>query len=78
MLHIVQTLNEQTWVIPCCSNIFIYGVRVEPSSLLLRPFVGLLYQPWMIDGDDFGANSGRNEWQGKPKFPEKTRPSVAI
>jgi hypothetical protein len=25
---------------------------VEPSPLLLRPFIGLLYQLWMIDGDD--------------------------
>jgi hypothetical protein len=27
----------------------------------------LLYQLWMINGDDCGAISGMNEWQGKPK-----------
>jgi hypothetical protein len=26
----------------------------------------------MIDGDDCGAISGKNEWQGKPKYSEKT------
>jgi hypothetical protein len=38
---------------------------VDPSPLLLLPFIGLLYQPWMIDGDDCGAVGGMNEWQGK-------------
>jgi hypothetical protein len=27
----------------------------------VQPFIGLLYQPWMIDGDDSGAISGMNE-----------------
>jgi hypothetical protein len=40
---------------------FIY--LVEPSSLLLLPFIALLYQTWVIDGDDSGA---KNDWQGKP------------
>jgi hypothetical protein len=31
---------------------FIYGAGVEPSPILLRAFIGLLYQPWMIVGDD--------------------------
>jgi hypothetical protein len=39
-----------------------YGAGVEPSPLLLRPFIDLLYQPWMIDGDDCGEISGMNEW----------------
>jgi hypothetical protein len=47
---------------------------VEPSPLLLRPCIGLLYQPWIIDGDDCGAVSGMNEWQGKPEFSETTAP----
>jgi hypothetical protein len=55
-----------------------YGAGVEPSPLLLRSFIGLLYQPWVIDGDDYGAISGMNEWQGKPNFPEKTCPSAAV
>jgi hypothetical protein len=36
----------------------------------------LLYQSWMIDGDGCGAISGMNEWQGKPKYWEKTCPSA--
>jgi hypothetical protein len=32
----------------------------------------------MIGGDDFGAISGMNEWQGKQKYSEKTHPSVAL
>jgi hypothetical protein len=41
--------------------LFIYGAGVEPSPLLLRPFSVLLYQPWMIDGDDCGAVGEMNE-----------------
>jgi hypothetical protein len=33
--------------------VFIYLAVVEP----LRPFIGLLYQPWKIDGDDCGVIS---------------------
>jgi hypothetical protein len=46
----------------------IYGAGVEPSPLVLRPFIGLLYQPWMIDGVDCGAVSGMNNWEGKPEY----------
>jgi hypothetical protein len=38
---------------------------VQPSPLLLWPFIGLFYQPWMIDGDDCGEISGMKESQGK-------------
>jgi hypothetical protein len=54
--------------------IFMYGAGVEPSPLLLQPFIGLLYQPWLIDGDDCRAISGINEWQGKLKYSEKSAP----
>jgi hypothetical protein len=53
---------------------FIYGAGVEPSPLLLRPVIGLLYQPWMIYGDDCGVTSGINGGQGKPKYSEKNLP----
>jgi hypothetical protein len=56
------------------SLFFIYGAGVEPSPLLLRPFVGILHQPWMIDGDDCGVISGVNQWQGNPKYSEDTCP----
>jgi hypothetical protein len=36
---------------------------VERSPLLLEPFIGLLYQPWMIDDDDCGAIGGMNDWK---------------
>jgi hypothetical protein len=32
----------------------------------------------MMDGDDCGAVSAMNEWQGKPKYPEETCPSAAL
>jgi hypothetical protein len=50
--------------------LFFYGAGVEPSPLLLRPFNGLLYQPWIIDDDDddFGAVSEMNEWHGRWKY----------
>jgi hypothetical protein len=50
---------------------------VEPAPVLLRPF-GLLYQPGMINGDDCGAVSGMNEWQGKLKYSEETYSSAAL
>jgi hypothetical protein len=44
-----------------CIVFLIYWAGVEPSPLLLRPFVELLYQLWMMDGDDFWAVNGMNE-----------------
>jgi hypothetical protein len=34
--------------------LFIYGAGMEPSPLLMRSFIGLFCQSWMIDGDDCG------------------------
>jgi hypothetical protein len=56
----------------------IYGAGGEPSPLLLRPFIGLLYHAWMIDGDDFGSIGKMIGWQGKPKTLEKTCSSAAL
>jgi hypothetical protein len=39
----------------------IYGAGIEPNSLLLPPFIGLLYQPWTVDGDDCGTITEMNE-----------------
>jgi hypothetical protein len=61
-----------------CRFLYFSGAGVEPSPLLLWPFVGMLYQTWMIDGDDCGAVSGMNEWQGKPTSSEKTFPSATL
>jgi hypothetical protein len=59
-------------------HLFICVAGVEPSPLLLWSFIGLLYQPWMVDCDDCGAISGRNEWQRKLKNSEKTCPSANL
>jgi hypothetical protein len=60
------------------SYLFIYLFRtgLEPNPLFLRSFIGLLHQPRLIDDDDddCGAISGMNEWQGKPKYRERTCP----
>jgi hypothetical protein len=48
---------------------------VEPSPLLLRLFIGLLYQSWMIDGDDCGVISHMNEWQGNRNTWRKPAPA---
>jgi hypothetical protein len=52
--------------------------EVEPSPLLLRPLIGLLYQPWMINGADCGAIGEMNDWQGKPKYWDETCHSTAL
>jgi hypothetical protein len=41
---------------------FIIGAGVESSPLLLPAFIGLLCQPWMLDGDDCGTVSGMNRF----------------
>jgi hypothetical protein len=51
---------------------FIYEAGVDPSTLLLWPFIGLLNQHWMIDVDYCRTISGMNEWQVKPKCSEET------
>jgi hypothetical protein len=60
-------------------NLFIYGAAVEPSPLLLWPFTGLLYQPWMTNGDDdWGTINAINGWQGKQKYSEITCLGAAL
>jgi hypothetical protein len=60
------------------SVLLFFGVEPSPLSLLLRPPIGLLYQPWMVDRHDCGAVSGMNGWQGKLKYWEETCPSAAV
>jgi hypothetical protein len=54
------------------------GAGVEPSPLILQTFIGLLYHPWMIDGDDCGAVSRMYELQVKLKYLEETCPSTVL
>jgi hypothetical protein len=51
---------------------------MEPGPLILQQFIGLSYQPWMIDGNDCGSVSGMNELQRKPKYSEEMRASAAL
>jgi hypothetical protein len=44
---------------------------VEPSPLLLRPLTVLLYQPRMMMGEDEWSSRWK-DWQGEPKYSEKT------
>jgi hypothetical protein len=55
----------------------IYWAGMEPSPLLLRPLISLLYQPRMIH-DDCGAINVTDDWQGKPKHSEKTCRRAAV
>jgi hypothetical protein len=63
-VHISYTLQYLHYEFSAQSNryfLFIYGAGVETSPLLLRPFIGLLYELRMIDGDDCEAIIGVNE-----------------
>jgi hypothetical protein len=44
------------------TDLFVHRIDDAEPILLLRPFTGPLYQPWMTDGDDCGAIGGINEW----------------
>jgi hypothetical protein len=66
------------WLWKCYNCLFMNTAGVEPSPLLLRLFVGLLYQPRMTYRSDGGAIGAMNEWQGKPKYSELTYSSAAL
>jgi hypothetical protein len=59
------------------SFIYLWGWSGTKSSITAA-IIGLFYQLWMIDGEDCGAISEMNEWQRKPKYPEKTWHSAAL
>jgi hypothetical protein len=48
------------------------------EATVTAALIGLLYQPWMIDGDCSGVISGMNEGQGKPKYSEQSCHSAAL
>jgi hypothetical protein len=50
-------------------------VELSPSTAATS---GLLYKPQMIDEDDFWSNWRSEDWQGKPKYSEKTCPSATL
>jgi hypothetical protein len=65
--HNVLRRHRGHWREPKCPSrfrrrfLFTYGAGVGPSSPLLRPFIGLLYQLWKIGDNECGAISGMNE-----------------
>jgi hypothetical protein len=57
--------------------IIVSGVRLSPLGTAAT--TGLLYKPQMIDDGDCGKKNLWNEdWQGKPKYSEKTCPSATL
>jgi hypothetical protein len=48
------------------------------KSLSTAATSGLLYKPQMTDEDDFWSNWWNEDWQGKPKYLEKTCPSATL
>jgi hypothetical protein len=52
---------------------------MQPSPIVLKPFIGLLQRPWTTDdGDNCGANSW-NEWESRErKNSDKASPSVRL
>jgi hypothetical protein len=53
--------------------VFIYEAGVEPSPLLLQPYIGI----WMIDVD-CGGVTGINALHEKPNYSKKTCPNAAL
>jgi hypothetical protein len=53
-------------------------MKEEPGTSEMSVLFDLLYQPWIIDGDDCAAIVGMNEWQGKSKYSERTCPSPGL
>jgi hypothetical protein len=47
------------------------------EATVTAALIGPLFQPWVID-DDCGAVGRINEWQGKPKYSEKTCQTAAL
>jgi hypothetical protein len=51
--------------------IFYLSTRLDWNQSHLRPYIGLFYQSWMVDGDGGGDNCGAIgkmiDSEGKPK-----------
>jgi hypothetical protein len=56
---------------------YLWGWSGTKSSIKAAIYC-LLYQLWMTYGDDCGAITGENEWQGKPNYSEETCPSAPM
>jgi hypothetical protein len=57
---------------------FFYSQWGKTESLGTATTTGLLYQPQMIGDADCGETDGNEDWQGKPKYSEKTCPSATL
>jgi hypothetical protein len=52
----------------------IHGVCLKPSPLILSSFIGQLYQPWMIDGNDCGVTGVIKDWDENRSTRRKLAP----
>jgi hypothetical protein len=79
-MHTIRPFIKNSNKFTCCFHnpvnfyLFICCAGVEPS-----PLIGLLYNPWVTNSDDFEAINEMNEWQGQPKYwEEKTFLGAAL
>jgi hypothetical protein len=54
-------MNHNIIIIIIIIIIIMHGSGVKTCPQLLRPFIGLYYQPWAIDGADCGATGAMND-----------------
>jgi hypothetical protein len=69
-----------SWMVSssCCyENIFPLGVRWDWVHLVRRPLIDLLYQHRIIH-DNVWSSWWNENWQGKPKYSEKTCASATL
>jgi hypothetical protein len=58
--------------------LLIYFFNLCGETLGTAATTGLLYQPRMIGEGDCGEIWWNEDWQGKPKYSEKTCPSATL
>jgi hypothetical protein len=68
---------SSTEFIYCSYKWTLFWAGDELSPLVLRSFLDQFYQIWMIH-DDCGAIGEIYDWQGKPKYSEKTCSNAAL
>jgi hypothetical protein len=66
-------LISEVCVVTDCSKLFFFI-----KSLGTAATSDLSYKPQMIDEDDFWSIWWNKDWQGKPKYSEKTCPSATL
>jgi hypothetical protein len=75
-LYFVCTSDEERH--KKCKRDSILSQWVRLSPLCTVAAIGILYKPQMIDDGDCGAIWWNEDWQGKPKYSEKTYSSAIL